>query len=87
MTYLVLAVHMNSRQLFPIESYERHISAAYAASLRKSTSHADVFLYAPEPRYWFSHTPSKIQSPTASWHACPESDVPAELKAIALLHN
>ena len=88
MTYLVLAVHNVSRQLYPIDSYEEYGTATYAASLRKSTTNASVYIYTPENRMWFTFdTATSNYDPPDNWQKCSESVVPSELRAIALLHN
>lgn len=87
MTYLVLAVHNVSRQLYPIDSYEGYRAATYAASLRKSTTNAGVYIYTPENRMWFTFVTATSKKPTDHWQMCSESAVPSELRAIALLYN
>jgi hypothetical protein len=87
MTYLVLAVHMNSRQLFPIELHGKYISAAYSAALRISTSNAQTYLYKPDGKNWYSYRHEPGRELINRWSFIHESEIPVELRAIALLHN
>ena len=87
MIYLVLAVHNVSRQLYPIDSYEGYRATTYAASLRKSTTNASVYIYTPENRMWFTFATITPKKPPDNWQMCSESVVPSELRAIALLYN
>lgn len=87
MTYLVLAVHNVSRQLYPIDSYEGYTATTYAALLRKNTTNASVYIYTTETRMWFTFVTATSKKPTDHWQMCSESVVPSELRALALLYN